>query len=43
MALATQIEGSSIINEEIFENRFLHISELVRMGADIEIKKQKDE
>ena len=41
MALATQIEGSSIINEEIFENRFLHISELVRMGADIEIKKQK--
>ncbi|MBT4699071.1 MAG: UDP-N-acetylglucosamine 1-carboxyvinyltransferase [Alphaproteobacteria bacterium] len=41
MALATQIKGSSEINEEIFENRFLHVSELMRMGADIEIKKQK--
>ncbi len=39
MALATQIKGSSVINEEIFENRFLHVSELMRMGADIEIKK----
>jgi len=41
MALATQIKGSSVIDEEIFENRFLHVSELMRMGADIEIKKQK--
>ena len=41
MALATQIKGSSVINEEIFENRFLHVSELMRMGADIKIKKQK--
>ena len=41
MALATQIKGSSVINEEIFENRFLHVSELMRMGADIQIKKQK--
>lgn len=41
MALATQIKGSSAINEEIFENRFLHVSELMRMGADIKIKKQK--
>lgn len=41
MALATQIKGSSLINEEIFENRFLHVSELMRMGADIKIKKQK--
>ena len=41
MALATQIKGLSVINEEIFENRFLHVSELMRMGADIEIKKQK--
>ena len=40
-ALATQIKGLSTINEEIFENRFLHVSELMRMGADIEIKKQK--
>jgi len=43
MALATQIKGSSVINEEIFENRFLHVSELMRMGADIKIKKQKAE
>ena len=41
MALATQIKGSSVINEEIFENRFLHFSELMIMGADIKIKKQK--
>lgn len=41
MALGTQIKGSSVINEEIFENRFLHVSELMRMGADIKIKKQK--
>ena len=41
MALATQIKGLSVINEEIFENRFLHVSELMRMGADIKIKKQK--
>jgi UDP-N-acetylglucosamine 1-carboxyvinyltransferase len=41
MALAIQIKGSSVINEEIFENRFLHVSELMRMGADIKIKKQK--
>lgn len=41
MALATQIKGPSVINEEIFENRFLHVSELMRMGADIKIKKQK--
>jgi UDP-N-acetylglucosamine 1-carboxyvinyltransferase len=41
MALATQIKGNSIINEDIFENRFLHVPELLRMGADIEIKKQK--
>jgi UDP-N-acetylglucosamine 1-carboxyvinyltransferase len=41
MALATQIKGSSVINEKIFENRFLHVSELMRMGADIQINKQK--
>ncbi len=41
MALATQIRGSSEINEEIFENRFLHVSELMRMGADINISKRK--
>jgi UDP-N-acetylglucosamine 1-carboxyvinyltransferase len=37
MALATQAEGSSIITETIFENRFLHASEMLRMGAHISI------
>jgi UDP-N-acetylglucosamine 1-carboxyvinyltransferase len=35
MALMTQAQGTSIINETIFENRFLHASEMIRMGADI--------
>lgn len=35
MALATQAEGTSIITETIFENRFLHASEMMRMGANI--------
>jgi UDP-N-acetylglucosamine 1-carboxyvinyltransferase len=35
MALMTQAEGSSVIMETIFENRFLHALELARMGADI--------
>ena len=37
MALATQAEGTSVINETIFENRFLHASEMIRMGAQISI------
>ncbi|HEY4979915.1 MAG TPA: UDP-N-acetylglucosamine 1-carboxyvinyltransferase, partial [Candidatus Acidoferrum sp.] len=37
MALATQAEGASIITETIFENRFLHASEMIRMGAKIDI------
>jgi UDP-N-acetylglucosamine 1-carboxyvinyltransferase len=37
MALATQAEGNSTINETIFENRFLHASEMMRMGAHISI------
>jgi UDP-N-acetylglucosamine 1-carboxyvinyltransferase len=37
MALATQAEGASVITETIFENRFLHASEMIRMGADISI------
>src|SRR5262249_45971634 len=37
MALATQAEGASSINETIFENRFLHASEMMRMGAHISI------
>tara|TARA_E500000178_G_scaffold133296_2_gene133308 strand:+ start:13448 stop:14743 length:1296 start_codon:yes stop_codon:yes gene_type:complete len=35
MALLTQAKGVSIINEKIFENRFMHVQELVRMGANI--------
>jgi UDP-N-acetylglucosamine 1-carboxyvinyltransferase len=35
MALATQSNGSSVIDERLFENRFMHVSELIRMGADI--------
>ncbi len=38
MALATQADGSSIITENIFENRFMHALELVRMGANIKIE-----
>jgi UDP-N-acetylglucosamine 1-carboxyvinyltransferase len=38
MALATQAEGASIITENIFENRFMHAQELVRMGANIKIE-----
>jgi len=38
MALATQAEGTSIITENIFENRFMHAQEMVRMGANIRIE-----
>jgi UDP-N-acetylglucosamine 1-carboxyvinyltransferase len=38
MAVATQAEGTSVITETIFENRFMHASEMVRMGADISIE-----
>jgi UDP-N-acetylglucosamine 1-carboxyvinyltransferase len=37
MTLATQAEGASIITENIFENRFMHAQELLRMGANIKI------
>jgi UDP-N-acetylglucosamine 1-carboxyvinyltransferase len=37
MALMTQVHGTSVITENIFENRFMHASELLRMGADIRI------
>jgi UDP-N-acetylglucosamine 1-carboxyvinyltransferase len=37
MALATQAEGTSVVAENIFENRFMHAQELVRMGANIKI------
>jgi len=35
MALMTQARGTSVITETIFENRFMHASEIMRMGADI--------
>lgn len=37
MALATQADGISIITETIFENRFMHAQELMRMGANIRL------
>ena len=37
MALMTQAVGTSVISEDIFENRFMHASELMRMGAVIRI------
>lgn len=37
MALMTQAEGSAVITEAIFENRYLHAQELLRMGADITV------
>ncbi|MDF2097004.1 UDP-N-acetylglucosamine 1-carboxyvinyltransferase [Aquibaculum arenosum] len=37
MALMTTAEGASMITETIFENRFMHVPELIRMGADITI------
>ena len=38
MALMTQAEGRSVITETIFENRFMHASEMQRMGARIQIE-----
>jgi len=37
MAVATQANGVSVIEERLFENRFMHVAELNRMGADIRI------
>jgi len=38
MALMTVADGTSVISENIFENRFMHVSELLRFGADIIIE-----
>ena len=38
MALATRADGTSVITETIFENRMMHVQELVRLGADIEVE-----
>ena len=37
MALATQTDGTAVVTENIFENRFMHVQELNRMGANITV------
>lgn len=37
MALMTRAKGASVIRETIFENRFMHVQELARLGADIQL------
>ena len=37
MALMTQAAGRSVIKETIFENRFMHVAELLRLGADVRV------
>ena len=41
MVLMCKADGKSSITENIFENRFLHVGELQRLGANIQIKKNK--
>src|SRR5437016_14053399 len=41
MTLMTQADGRSMITETIFENRFMHASELQRMGARIQVSYDK--
>jgi UDP-N-acetylglucosamine 1-carboxyvinyltransferase len=38
MALVSRANGTSVLTETIFENRFMHVPELARMGADIETR-----
>lgn len=38
MAMLTKAKGTSVISEKIFENRFRHVPELVKMGADIRVE-----
>ncbi len=40
MALMTVAKGTSIVTETVFENRFMHVNELMRLGADITPKTQ---
>jgi UDP-N-acetylglucosamine 1-carboxyvinyltransferase len=40
MALVTRAEGTSVIRETIFENRFMHVQELARFGAEIHLDGQ---
>ncbi|MCX5518083.1 UDP-N-acetylglucosamine 1-carboxyvinyltransferase [Kaistia defluvii] len=41
MALVTRADGTSVIRETIFENRFMHVQELARFGAEIHLDGQK--
>ena len=41
MAIATQANGVSTIEERLFENRFMHVNELIRLGANITTKNNK--
>jgi UDP-N-acetylglucosamine 1-carboxyvinyltransferase len=38
MAMQTKADGASVFTETIFENRYMHVPELARMGADIQVK-----
>ena len=38
MAMLTLATGTSLLTETIFENRYMHVPELARMGADIEVR-----
>jgi UDP-N-acetylglucosamine 1-carboxyvinyltransferase len=38
MVLMTRARGQSVLSETIFENRFMHVPELSRMGADIVVE-----
>jgi len=38
MAMLTLADGTSLLTETIFENRYMHVPELIRMGADIEVR-----
>ena len=37
MAMLTRADGASVLTETIFENRYMHVPELARMGADIQV------
>ncbi len=38
MAMLTKADGASVLTETIFENRYMHVPELARMGADIQVR-----
>src|SRR3546814_8782565 len=38
MAMLCKVDGASVLTETIFENRYMHVPELARMGADIQVR-----